>query len=144
MSNRAKARLIYTLGMICCIVPSVLCVAEYFPIWKEAHPSVLASGILVSGLSVAIIACVALPPIAKWAKNKISGMTPSAWLGFAIAAVVFKVIKSVVDSLVIIFTIAALSNFIGAILFKVANRVALIPDPDDEEDGEEREEEGNG
>lgn len=137
MSNRAKARLIYTLGMIFCIVPSVLCVAEYVPIWKRAHPSVLVSGFLASVLSVALItfvACLALPPVATWAK-KIIRIKPPAWLGFAIAVIVFKVIKPVADFPINIFTIAALSSFIGSFLFRIANRVALIPD--DEEDGEE-------
>lgn len=134
MSNRSKARLIYLIGILLCILPSTVCVAEYFPIWKRAHPSVMASGMLASGLSIAVIACVVIPPLANFLKNKITGASPSAWLGFTIVAVVFMVVKSVIDALVSIFTVAALSNVIGAMLFKISERVALIPDSEDDEE----------
>ena len=132
MSNQSKARLIYLLGMLVCVVPSICYIAEYFPIWKKAHPSVMASGILVSGFSIAIIACVALPPLTKWVKCKVTGHTPSAWFGFSIVAIMLYVIKAVIDSLVIVFAIAALSNLLGVFLFKLSDRVANIKDEDEE------------
>lgn len=122
MSNRTKFYVLYAVGMIFCIIPSVLAVASYFPVWKEAHPSVLASGVMVSVFSISLMACVALPPIAKWMKG-IIGKTPSAWVGFAIAALVFKMISAVIDALFVIFFIASLSNLCGQVFFFMANRV---------------------
>ena len=120
--------------MLVCIVPSIFSVAEYFPIWKKAHPSVMASGILVSGFSIAIIACVTLPPLAKWVKCKVTGHTPSTWLGFMIVAIVLYIIKAVIDSLVTVFAIAALSNLIGVFLFKLADHVAKMKDDYEDEE----------
>lgn len=121
MTNKTKYYLCYAVGMIFCIIPSVLAVATYFPVWKEAHPSVMASGIMVSAISISLMACVALPPLAKWLKIFV-GKTPSAWVGFAIAAVLFKMIESVVDALFVIFFIAALSNLCGQVFFFIGNR----------------------
>ena len=121
MTNKAKYFILFAVGMIFCIVPSVLTVGTYFPIWKEAHPSVMASGVLVSGLSLALMAAVALPPVAKWLKM-IVGKTPSAWVGFGIAAILFKLMEAVIDSMFVIFFVAALSNLCGQIFFWWANR----------------------
>ncbi len=92
----------------------------------------MASGVLVSGFSIAIIACVALPPLTKWVKCKVTGHTPSAWLGFAIIAIALNIIKVVIDSLVIVFAIAALSNLFGVFLFKLSDHVANIKNGDEE------------
>lgn len=134
MNNQVKARLIYLLGMLVCIAPSICCITEYFPIWKKAHPSVMASGIIVSGFSIAIIACVTLPPLAKWIKCKVKGHTPSTWKGFAVASVVLYVIKAVIDPLIIVFVIASLSNLIGGYLFQLADRFANIKDDYEDEE----------
>lgn len=137
MSNRARARLIWWLGVLFCIVPSAYCGLDYFPMWRDAHPYVLASGVIASGLSIAIISCVVIPPLAKIVKTKIADKTPSAWLGFMIVAVVFWSIQAVAKEIAIIFTVAAMSNLIGAVLFRVADKMALVPDVGDEEDANE-------
>ena len=134
MSNRSKARLIYLIGILLCILPSTVCVAEYFPIWKRAHPSVLASGMLASGFSIAVIACVVIPPLASFLKTKLMGSSPSAWFGFMIVSIVLWVIQMVIRELAIIFTVAAVSNFLGALLFKISERIAVMPDPECDEE----------
>ena len=134
MSNRSKGRIIFFFGILVCIVPSVLAVNSYFSIWKKLNPSVLASGTLMSAFSLALIACVAIPPLARYAEHKLSGKSPSAWLGFTIAAVILFCVQAVIDALVVIFLVAATSNFIGAIIFKVADHIKEKPDIDDDEE----------
>ena len=94
----------------------------------------MASGVLVSGFSIAIIACVTLPPLAKWVKYKVTGHTPSTWLSFMIVAIVLYIIKAVIDSLIIVFVIASLSNLIAVYLFKLADHVANIKDDYEDEE----------
>lgn len=126
MSDRAKYYILYTVGMIFCIVPAVLAAVEYFPIWKKVSPAVLMSGICVSGMSIAVMACVAAPPILKFIKQKFAAKTPSAWVGFLIAAVLFRVIASVVDALFVIFFIAAVSNLIAQLLFWWSDKYKVV------------------
>lgn len=121
MTNRTKSYVLFAVGMVFCTIPSVLAVASYFPVWKEAHPSVMASGVLVSVMSLSLMTCVAVPPLAKWLKMVV-GKTPSAWVGFAIVALVFKMISAVIDALFVIFFIASLSNLCGQVFFFMAKR----------------------
>lgn len=125
MSDNAKYYILYSLGMIFCIVPPVIATAEYFPIWKRANPAVLLSGMCVSGLSLAIMACVALPPVMRMIRQKMTGKTPAAWLGFLIAALIFRMISFVADALFVIFMIAALSNMAGSLLFRAAEHFRI-------------------
>ena len=134
MSNRAKGRLIWWLGILFCIVPAAYCGMDYFPMWKKAPPYVLASGIIASGLSIAIIACVVIPPLATIVKAKMAGQTPTPWLGFLIIAAVFWAIHAVALEIAIIFTVAGLSNLIGATFFKLSDKISSTPDPVDSEE----------
>lgn len=125
MSDNTKYYILYSLGMIFCLLPPVIAAVEFFPIWEKASPAVLLSGMCVSGLSFAVMACVALPPVLRMIRQKMTGKTPAAWLGFLIAALIFKMISAVVDALFVIFMIAALSNMAGSLLFRAAEHFRI-------------------
>lgn len=131
MSAMNKYRLFWAIGLIFCTVPSIITVQAYYPLWKAAHPSVLASGVLVSIASVALMACVALPPLAKWMKS-LAHKTPSAWMGFLSVAGVLFAISKVVNELYVIFFTAGISNLCGQVFFFFGNRYKKIAEEDDE------------
>ena len=121
MTNKLKFYILWAAGLAFCTIPSVLTVAAYFPIWKASPPWVFASGIMVSLGSIGLMICVALPPLAKWLKLLL-GKTPSAWLGFLIAAGVCFAVAQVINALYIIFFTASISNACGQIFFWLGNR----------------------
>lgn len=131
MTNRQKYYLFYIVGLVFCTIPSILTVRAYFPTWKAAHPSVLASGVAVSALSILLMACVAIPPIAKWMKIIVK-KTPSAWLGFLIISGILYAISLVVEEMTIIFFTAGISNLCGQVFFFFGNRYKKIAEDNDE------------
>lgn len=131
MSAKAKYYLFWALGLAMCTVPSALTVRSYFPIWRDQSPSVLASGVLVSVGSLLIMACVVLPPIAKWMKMIVS-KTPSAWFGFLAVSGILFAVSQVIDALYVIFFTAGISNLCGQVFFFFGNRYKKIAEENDE------------
>ena len=131
MSAKAKYYLFWAIGLIFCTVPSALTVYSYFPIWRDASPSVLASGLIASGGSLLLMACVVLPPIAKWMKLIVS-KTPSAWFGFLDVSGILFAVAQVIDALYIIFFTAGISNLCGQVFFFFGNRYKKIAEDNDE------------
>lgn len=121
MSNRLKANILYAVGLIFCVLPAFFATVEYFPIWQEKSPQTMFSGLCVSGISVFILVLVAVPPVLRAVKQRIR-KTPAAWVGFLIAAAVFKLISSIIDALFVITVIAALGNLCGAFFFRLSAR----------------------
>lgn len=122
MSDLTRYRLLYAVGMFFCLLPPLLAVLEYFPLWKKAGEGTLFSGGVVSLLSVGMMAAVVFPPTVRWLREKLIGTRPSAPLGFAAAAVIFRAVSDIVDAMAVIFTVAALGNFIGLFFFRMADR----------------------
>ena len=91
----------------------------------------MASGVLVSVVSIALMACVAIPPLAKWIKLVVS-KTPSAWLGFLIVSGILFAVSKVINELYVIFFTAGISNLCGQVFFFFGNRYKKIAEENDE------------
>ena len=131
VSAKSKYHLFWMLGLAMCIVPSALTSYSYFPIWKNRSPAVFASGIVASAGAIILMACVVLPPIAKWMKTLVS-KTPSAWFGFLVVSGVLYAVAQVIDALYIIFFTAGISNLCGQVFFFFGNRYKKIAEENDE------------
>lgn len=121
MTNRTKYFVLFAVGIAFCVIPPAMAVYAYFPLWKSASPAVMASGVMVSVASILLMACVAIPPLAKWLKLLVK-KTPSAWVGFLIVTVILYAISLVIRQLYIIFAVATLGNLCGQVFFFSANR----------------------
>lgn len=119
MSNKAKYSLLYMVGLILCIAPVLFCIFSEFPLWVRSGTESILSGFVLSGMSLtlAVIACT---PLITVVRRKIK--TPSVWVMWGIAALVFTSVKNVIDSLVLISTFGFIGNALGAFFFALARK----------------------
>lgn len=130
MTNAQKYRALYILGVILCILPTVLCILCEFPLWvKKGNPTV-ASGITLSALSLSLIT-IASTPLLRIVREKIK--SPSMWMIWGFAFLVFYSLEAVISSLVLISFAGFIGNVMGAIVFFFAKKYK--PRKKDESEG---------
>ena len=119
MTNTQKYRALYILGVILCVLPTVLCILCEFPLWvKKGNPTV-ASGITLSALSLSLIV-IASTPLLRIIRAKVK--SPSMWMIMGIMFLVFYSLESVISSLVLISFAGFIGNVMGAIVFFYAKK----------------------
>ena len=117
MSDKAKYTLLYVIGLILCIVPVLACIFSEFPLWVRSGIDSVFSGFVLSGISLTL-AVVACTPLITVVRRKLK--TPSAWMMWGIAAIIFTSVKNVIDSLVLISVFGFIGNALGAFFFAFA------------------------
>ena len=115
MSKRSKALVVHWLGMLICIVPPVLAVLEYFPLWFSETESTMS----VFSMTLLLLCCL---PFWKQIKDYFKG-TPAAWVIWLIITVVFKALAEISVDIGNISLIALISNLIGGLIFRLEKRI---------------------
>jgi chromate transport protein ChrA len=119
MTNAQKYRALYILGVILCILPTVLCILCEFPLWvKKGNPTV-ASGVTLSAISLSLIT-IASTPLLRIVREKIK--SPSMWMIWGFAFLVFYSLEAVISSLVLISFAGFIGNVMGAMVFFFAKK----------------------
>ena len=131
MSNKAKHRLLYAIGLVLCVLPVLFCILSEFPLWVRSGIDTIFSGFVLSGISLTLVV-VACTPLIRVVGRKIK--TPAVWMMWGIAALIFYSVKNVIDSLVLISTFGFIGNALGAFFFALAGKYA-----DKEREDEHRE-----
>ena len=119
MSNRAKHRLLYSIALALCILPVLFCIFSEFPLWIRSGAEEVFSGFVLSGISITL-AIVACTPLLTVVRRRLK--TPSVWMMWGIAALVFTSVKGVIDSLVLVSTFGFIGNALGAFFFALARK----------------------
>ena len=119
MTNTQKYRALYILGVILCVLPTVLCILCEFPLWVAKGNPTVASGVTLSALSLSLIV-IASTPLLRIIRAKIK--TPSMWMIMGIMFLIFYSLESVISSLVLISFAGFIGNVMGAIVFFYAKK----------------------
>ena len=115
MSKRSKVFIVHWLGMLICVVPPIIAVLEYFPLWLSDGESTVS----VFSTIFLVLCCL---PFWKQIKAYFKG-TPAAWVIWLIITVVFKSLAVISGDIGNVAFIALLSNLIGGVVFRLEKRI---------------------
>ncbi|MBQ9071002.1 MAG: hypothetical protein IJY23_06635 [Clostridia bacterium] len=114
MTEKIKAYLLIFLSTFISVAPAVIATVSYFPLWKERG-----SAAVLSGFTLALL-IIAAAPFLKFIKRILS--SPSIFVTWFIIFVLFLLLKSIADEMVVISFVGFVSNAIGALIYKLAER----------------------
>jgi hypothetical protein len=115
MTKQSKALVVHWLGMLICIVPPIIAVLEYFPLWLSDSESTLS----VFSVVLLVLCCL---PFWKQIKAYFKG-TPAAWVIWLIITVIFKALAEISGDIGNVAFIALLSNLVGGLIFRLEKRI---------------------
>ncbi len=113
-----------TLGLAVCIIPPVIAILSYFPLWRCGG-----RGQVLSGGAVLLLA-IAHAPLIKWLKLRLeSPASYTVWLALFIA---FMIIASIAEQMKVISLVGFISNLAGALIMKLSSRIGGCENERDE------------
>ena len=98
------------------VVPPIVTAACYFPLWIARGAETVLSGF---GLFIAIVAFV---PLMKLIGRALA--SPSAPVMWLVLFLLFLGLSAIADEMVVISFVGTVSNIVGAVIFKLAERKA--------------------
>lgn len=111
----AGASALKILGLAVSVVPTVLAILMYFPIWRCMGAEKLLSGIAV------LLLVIAHAPILKYVKSILSPTSSyTVWLAIFI---VFFLVSSIAEEMKVISFVGFVSNVIGALIIRLSERM---------------------
>ena len=114
-NRTALSVFLYTVGLFFCIIPPLLAVLSYFPVWRERGAAAV-----ISGFSLILIALCFIP-FFKTVKRIFSSMAAyTVWLVIFIA---FLILSKIADEMVVISFFGFTGNLLGALLFKLTDKL---------------------
>ena len=111
MKNKG-ATLFYALGILTSVLPVLICVLLYFPLWKEGNPAKVISGFALVMLLLAGM------PLIKILKAKLR--SPSVYMLWLFIFVVFFTLSSIAREMTVISFVGFITNLIGAVFFRIS------------------------
>ena len=110
MKTTTKGKVIKAAGLGIDVLGPLAATLSQFPVWIEKSSAATISGMF---LVFALLACVPLfKQIKEWMK------TPSVPVMYTIGAVIFISLREIIDQMAMICIIGAVSNGIGALVYK--------------------------
>ncbi|MFA5562257.1 MAG: hypothetical protein WDA00_06435 [Eubacteriales bacterium] len=117
MRREGRARRLYWLGMICCVVPPAGTALSYFPLWStEASGRPLLS---VFSLLLLLLCCL---PFHRAIKTALK--SPSAWMVWLFVLVLLLGVRHVLEGMTAVALVATPTSLVGALCFKASERAA--------------------
>lgn len=114
-NNTVRAVVLRCIGIALSIIPPLACILLYFPVWVAKGGEYV-----LSGFTLLLIA-VALLPLYRRIRELLR--SPSAYMLWLIAFVVFFTLSRIADEMTVISFVGFLGNLVGAIFFRLAKRV---------------------
>ena len=105
---------ICALALAVSVIVPLCAILSYFPLWKERG-----EGAVISGF-VLLLCVVAFSPLIKAVKRFLA--SPSQCTVWIISFVCFFVLAKISNEMTVISFVGAISNIIGAVLFKIGKR----------------------
>ncbi len=111
--NPRKA-ILSALGLIFSVVPVVVAILLYFPVWTERG-----GGAVLSGFTL-LLFLLALAPLFKTVKAILR--SPSSYTMWFIVFIVFFMLSKIADEMTVISFVGFIGNIIGSLFFRAARR----------------------
>ena len=101
-------------GLVFSIIPVAVSILLYFPVWNDRGAAAVLSG---TSLLLLLLAAV---PLFKLIRKSFS--TPSAYVMWLIGYVIFFMLSEIAKDMTVICLVGFISNIVGAVFFKLADR----------------------
>ena len=115
MTNKVKGRLLKGGALALDVGVPLAVTLSYFPLWVEKSSEATVSGIAV------VFALLSLIPVLRVLKKRME--SPAVWMVWTLLAVTLIVLNKIIDQAVVIAVFGAASNSIGAVIYKVGDRI---------------------
>ncbi len=119
MTNEKRKKIwyyvLYALGLLACVVPPLLATLEHFPVWMEEG----GKRVIVPATAVVLLIISAFP-LFKYLRKKIR--TPAVWMVWVLLWFVLHSLRPVIDGMIAVAGIGAVSNVIGALFMFTARK----------------------
>ena len=110
-----KAKLLKLLAICIDVLVPLVVTLSYFPLWVNKSAEATVSGIAI------IFALISFIPLIKVIKKRLS--SPSVWMIWVFIAIILIAINTIIDQAVVIAVFGAVANCIGAVIYKIADRI---------------------
>ncbi len=127
MKNKTKGNIIKWVSIVLCVAAPLAATLSQFPVWIATSDRATISGIAVVLL---FLSCL---PFIRVIREKLK--SPAAWLVWTILAVLTILLANIIYQMRFVCIVGAVSNGIGALLFKLADRIKNKPDKDSGDGG---------
>ncbi len=122
MSSKSKGLILRCIAIIIDVASPLASTVVYFPVWVERSAEATVSGMFVFlGLLSAI-------PLFRVVKERLR--SPSAWMIWLLMFIAFAFLETIVEEVKMIAMVGAISNLIGAGVYKLGKRIAEKEDND--------------
>jgi chromate transport protein ChrA len=96
------------------VLPAMITALLYFPFWAERGDEAVISGL------AALLMLLAALPIYRLAKRLLA--SPSVWVMWLFVFILFYSTSKIADEMIVISFVGAVSNAIGAVMFRISRR----------------------
>ena len=127
MKNKTKGNIIKWVSIVLCVAAPLAATLSQFPVWIATSDRATISGIAVVLL---FLSCL---PFIRVIREKLK--SPAAWLVWTILAVLTILLANIIYQMRFVCIVGAVSNGIGALLFKLTDRIKNKPDNDSGDGG---------
>ena len=117
-NNAIKRSVLRVIALTVCISPPAIATISYFPVWVVREDTSVLSGMALLVLTIVLI------PLMKYIKEKME--SPSAPVIWMISFLLFFLLSKIATEMTIISLIGFVSNLIGALIFKLADRTTTV------------------
>ena len=111
---KRKSLLFKGLGLVFSVLPVLLCVLFYFPVWHDAG-----GGKIISG-GVLLLILLSILPLFRFIKSIIK--SPSVHTLWFLSFLLFFSLSRIAEEMTVISFVGFISNLIGAFFFKLGSR----------------------
>lgn len=127
MKNKTKGNIVKWIAIILCVAAPLAATLSQFPVWIATSDKATISGI------VFVLLFLSLLPFIRVIKEKLK--SPAAWLIWTILAVLTILLANIIFQMRFVCIVGAISNGIGALLFRLAKRISEKPDKESNNGG---------
>ncbi len=117
-NNAIKRSVLRVIALTVCILPPAIATISYFPLWVVREDTSILSGMALLVLTVVLV------PLMKYIREKMA--SPSAPVLWMVSFLLFFLLSKIAAEMTVISLIGFISNLIGAILFKLADRFTTV------------------
>ena len=115
MLKRGLLRILFSfLGLAVCILPVVICILKYFPVWTARGGETIFSAITLILLAIAAV------PLFSFVKRVLR--SPASYTVWLVFFIFFFLISKIAEEMVVISFVGFISNLVGALFFKISRK----------------------
>lgn len=113
--KRALPHIFWWLGLALSVIPTLIAVLEWFPIWAAEGGQTVISGV------TAVLLAVAALPLLNVVRNRLN--SPSIWCFWLFVLLFLLAVRHVMDGLLAVALVSFPAGLLGAVSFRVSKHL---------------------